>query len=662
MATHSVIVELVAKGQQAAAEFRKVRAEAQQLNATTSKVGDGAAGVDTLASKTGFLSTAMKGAAVAGAGLAAVKLADFARDSVKEFASATSEVRQFQRVSGASAETSSKLVYAFKAVGVSTDQAATGIFMLAKKIGSGKSALDQYGVSVARTAKGQVDIVGTIQNVADAYKATEDPARRAAIVQEAFGKSGKNLIPILGKSRQSIKELFDEAKNTHSIFSQDDLEKGRQYQLAVHALSETFSGFKREVGAELTPAITSLTQGFTEFLQVADDTGVLKAFGTYLAALVSPFKAVADTAHKAAVFLGLSSEATDQHSLKTKFLADATKEYTKLVDEGNGKSERAKELAHLISVGNEGLAGTQKKVSDALKTTAEKAKDADTALQNLKNTFLGLGDSQRGAQRAVIEYGRAQDELKTATDTLNAAKLAGRQGDETDEQFATRIAGLQRDQALALLGVGDAHDAVAKAAVDALTSQKAYDEAAKDPTARAALIASLEAARAKYGDTTGAIGDQITKLKEWNDTPTPAKFIDVETTTAEGKIAHLRAIIDSISHTFTITGNVNIPQFQHPTASKPPGWTGGPVPGGRDRAVDMTLHGGEYILDAGTVDAITRGAKSRSVPRSGSGATVSGSNKAGDVYNISVNALVADANAGRRIQEAINAHKRTGGS
>ena len=486
------------------------------------------------------------GAAAAATGLVVIGA------SVEAYTHLADKVRSFERVSGAGAETSSKFVYALDALGISADTGGTAIFMLGKKIGQGKDVLDKYGVSIARSKDGTRDLAGTVLNIADAYQKTKDPATRAALVQDAFGRGGKVLIPILEKGREGLKRFWDEAGRTHSILSQDDVDKAHELDLAMHQLSETATGFEREIGSAVAPAVTKITTALTDLLQVADKTGVIHAFATALETWISPLTLTAGLLKSATDELGLTSNETDKYSIVQKDLNEKQKEYSALLAEGKGHTAEARQLRRDLGAENQYVSGTQDQLSTAMKTTEQKAKDADTALRGLRDTLLGYDTTQRGAQRAVIDYQASQDHLKDSIDALNTAQAQGIQQGETQEQYNRRISGLQRDVQTSLLDTADAHDRVAKAAVDALLSTQSLAAAEADPAARTAMIGQLRAAQTQYGDTTGAIQAQIDKLLAYDATHPATKVLEVDTGDGEHKVTVLQSDIDRL-HGTTVT-------------------------------------------------------------------------------------------------------------
>src|SRR5258708_22420826 len=132
------------------------------------------------------------GAAVAGLGLVAGALAE----SVSMYQKLGDQVENYRRVVGGSAEEAGRMVQTFEALGVSGDTATGAMFKLSKAIETTPKKLTDLGVVVAHDAQGNVDLSKTLFTVADAYNATGDQAKKNLILFDAFGKTGKDMIPI----------------------------------------------------------------------------------------------------------------------------------------------------------------------------------------------------------------------------------------------------------------------------------------------------------------------------------------------------------------------------------------------------------------------------------------------------------------------------------
>jgi hypothetical protein len=263
--------EMDATGRSAGGFAGTIKSHLSGLANESSGVGKAmkAMGVDV--SDTGSI---MKYAIAGGAVVAAGALADFGLKGVKAFADATSSVRQFQRASGATAEDASRFVSVANQLGISTDGFATSMFRLGRNVAQHSDVLKADGVEIARNKQGNVDLGGTLLNVADAYNHTADQGAKNKLVMDAFGRSGMAMIPILQRGRDGLKELYAEAQKHHEVFTQEDLDKGRQYTLAMREAGLAVKGLEIEAGKELAPEMAQLATTFESFVGAVDHLSI----------------------------------------------------------------------------------------------------------------------------------------------------------------------------------------------------------------------------------------------------------------------------------------------------------------------------------------------------------------------------------------------------
>lgn len=186
-------------------------------------------------------------------------IARLAETGVKDFVSLADSVRQFKNITGESAQNSSIMVAVLKEVGVNANIAGRGFLLLATNTIKHADALKAMGIEVAKTSKGQVDLKGTLENVADAYKKTEDPIKRAQILTDTFGaRVGRQLIPVLQLGKQKIDELFKDAGKHAPILSDKDLDNAFKFKIAAAQLGEEWEKFKVTIGEHLVPVLLTL--------------------------------------------------------------------------------------------------------------------------------------------------------------------------------------------------------------------------------------------------------------------------------------------------------------------------------------------------------------------------------------------------------------------
>ncbi len=188
------------------------------------------------------------------------------------------EVRQLSRETGLSAEDASRFIFVLKELGQTGDDASRPLGILAKNVVNTRDALLQgkdatspfansmkvLGISFVQ-ANGQVKPTNELLfALADRFKALPDGAEKTARAIDIFGRSGKDMIPILNLGSQGIKELGAEADKLGVTLSADNVEKIRLYQRAQRELNEALLGVKVTIATAIIPTLTQFSQWFTE--------------------------------------------------------------------------------------------------------------------------------------------------------------------------------------------------------------------------------------------------------------------------------------------------------------------------------------------------------------------------------------------------------------
>ncbi|MEA2704259.1 MAG: hypothetical protein QOD63_2204, partial [Actinomycetota bacterium] len=184
-------------------------------------------------------------------------------EGVKHFQEVTGEIRQFQRIAGTSAQDSSALVYAFKELGIAPEVAAKSIGLFSRNLVDHADKVEAAGVAIAHLKNGNVDTIGSLFNLADAFQRVGPGAEGTTLALDLLGRGGAALIPVLQRGREGLREFFAEASAHGLIFSQKDIDDGKALTLATRDLHEAFSGFEISLARDVIPQLTSLAHGFS---------------------------------------------------------------------------------------------------------------------------------------------------------------------------------------------------------------------------------------------------------------------------------------------------------------------------------------------------------------------------------------------------------------
>ncbi|MGH9015577.1 MAG: hypothetical protein ACRDZ1_16805 [Acidimicrobiia bacterium] len=459
--------------------FGQTGAAATELGTKTSLADRALASVGLQGVKTG---TVMKTAVAGGALVAGARLVQFGKQGVDAFVGLTSEVRDFQRASGASAEDASRFVAVLDDMGIKSEVGEKAIFRLGREAHDGGPKLREFGVEIAHTKDGMPDLTGTLLNVADAYRATNDPAERAALAQAAFGRAGKELIPILEQGRKGLKEFFAAAEEGHQIFDQGDIDRGRQYELAIDNLQDAWRGLQLEIGEGVVPTLTTGANTLATLVNTADkattpigglssaielsyktimpgiglfeniggvwekDAGIAERFGSAARSVVPGLSAIWKDSDQAA-------ESTNKLGDAQKAAETASIDYANALVDSGPKSDQAKEAKRRLVAANRELRDAESTVTKGFDDTALAAdrvrlSEDQLALARISrvNTALALTLQEDQLETAMGEYRVALDAATAAggSNVLLNEVLSDAQNRVTQELLGTATAAQQK--------------------------------------------------------------------------------------------------------------------------------------------------------------------------------------------------------------------------
>lgn len=214
-------------------------------------------------SVTGFAKS-LTGAQLGLAALGAVAVGAISK-GIKATQEWAAQVRTLQRVTGTSAESTSALAAAGEVLGLSTEKLNTGFGILDKNIINNSANLLKYGVALRDANGDALPFDEVLANLSDKFKTLEPGAEQAAFAMNAFGRSGKEMIPLLGKTSEEMATLAEEAQRAGLIMSQSELVQAKNLSVAQRQLGEAFKGASIQIGKQFIPAMTELTETFTKF-------------------------------------------------------------------------------------------------------------------------------------------------------------------------------------------------------------------------------------------------------------------------------------------------------------------------------------------------------------------------------------------------------------
>lgn len=375
--------------------------------------------------------------------LTAVGVASF--ELAERAAAVGGNLNDMSEKTGVSVEALSRLQNASHVAGSDLGTMTNALFLLQKGLGEDgekvSAGLHKIGLTTDELKAAGPDQYMAL--IAEHFKATTDPAARAAAAMEIFGKAGKEIIPTLMKLDEALKETAD-----IDPWTTQQAAAAEQFEMQMASLKEHVSAVSTSVGRDLIPAAVATVDALEWLgvrLQHIIDLGGLVS-GTYHAvqgvlgetALAAETAGAKQDVINNAIRLGapqtitygdavkyVNEQFADLHPSQDKAVQSAEAWIKKLSETAAAGIKAAAADADLteglarmgivrgagIAAANEYTAALNKAAEEAKRRAAELKRDADAAARDLKaslNEEIGLiHDSEKAGEQAAAAIGKS---------------------------------------------------------------------------------------------------------------------------------------------------------------------------------------------------------------------------------------------------------------
>lgn len=229
------------------------------------------------------MASAARVAAAAFAGVSAAATAAF----MKVSAHADKMTKSAQKI-GIPVEELSTLAHAADLSGVSFANLETGVGRLSQNIldslqgasTEGSRALDSLGVALKNTDGSTRSTSEIIGDLAERFRQMPDGPEKTAIAMRVFGRSGRDLIPMLNQGRAGIQQMTEEARRLGLEISEKTGRSAERFNDNLTRVKRAAQGVAQAVFAKVIPAVASLSD---RFVQNISEGGTLKSVVDVLA-------------------------------------------------------------------------------------------------------------------------------------------------------------------------------------------------------------------------------------------------------------------------------------------------------------------------------------------------------------------------------------------
>ena len=127
-------------------------------------------------------------------------------------------------------------------------------------IGLAKRELEILGISLKDSSGNFKSHEQILNEVADAYKNMDNPARKMSSAMALFGRSGHVMVNMLSDGAEGLAKLRQQLVDTGGIIENDFIRDAEDANDAMNRLSKTFGALATKLIADVAPAILDVTE------------------------------------------------------------------------------------------------------------------------------------------------------------------------------------------------------------------------------------------------------------------------------------------------------------------------------------------------------------------------------------------------------------------
>lgn len=250
-----------------------------------------------------FGEVAKKACEVAAAAIAAVSAAVVAAgaalvDCTVDAAAFADEVLTASSVTSLSTDRVQELQYASELLDVSFDTVSGALGRLTNNLdeaatgtGSAAEAYAALGVEVTDSAGNLRDSEDVFWDAIEALGNVANETERDALAMEIFGKSARDLNPLIEAGRDNFEGLAEQAHEVGYVMSEDTLDAFGEFDDALQQLKTGTTAAKNALGTVLLPVLTDLANEGVSLLGefsngILDTNGDVEAMGDVIEAMI----------------------------------------------------------------------------------------------------------------------------------------------------------------------------------------------------------------------------------------------------------------------------------------------------------------------------------------------------------------------------------------
>ena len=226
--------------------------------------------------------------------------------------------------------------------------------------------------------------------IADGINRVENPADKTRIAMNLFGKSGSDLLNLLGTGSEGLKAFREEAEEMGMVFTREDAAKMEEFNDAINKLSTSIGALKIALvgmaGSELTTGLKVLTD-------TINGTESVESAAFWAASLKTPFSDPMDDPSLKKYFTAGETTAADSAARLAELRRKHPNDPNLMAEDDRDifKEKQQKERS-AAAIGQVTDYFTGKDLGKSQSTEMKKATADRDEIMNIVSGFQGLGD------------------------------------------------------------------------------------------------------------------------------------------------------------------------------------------------------------------------------------------------------------------------------
>ena len=213
---------------------------------------------------------------------AATRLADAAADAVRALAEAgraaaayADEILTASQVTGLSTDTLQEYAYAAELIDTDLADVEKALGKNTKSMASAQAGSKAYAEAYQKLGVSVTDANGNLRSsedvfweCIDALGNVKNETEADAIAMQLFGKSARDLNPLIEAGSDGFRKFADEAHEAGAVLDGETLGSLGEVDDSFQRLEQQTGAFQNAIGARIAPLLGALAEGATNFLNV----------------------------------------------------------------------------------------------------------------------------------------------------------------------------------------------------------------------------------------------------------------------------------------------------------------------------------------------------------------------------------------------------------